>query len=79
MAKFDNMTIAQLEGEMAKLRTKKAALQEQLREAHIVYDKMRATQAAREKITAMSDEERAALVQAIKTEGIQSTEEFGAL
>lgn len=75
--KYEEMSITELEGEMARLRTKKQALQEQLREAHAVYDLKREEQAAKAKIAQMSDSEKRALVQAIYAEEIGSSETFG--
>lgn len=77
--KYDAMSITELEGEMAKLRTQKAAIQEQLREAHAIYDEKRAVQDAKNIILAMGDDEKRALLQAIEADGIQSAESFGDL
>lgn len=77
--KYEELSITELEGEMSRLRSRKQAIQEQLREAHIIYDQKRTEQAAKRKVAAMNDEERTALVQAIKAEGVASDEAFGDL
>lgn len=75
--KYEKMSITELEDEMGRLRTQKQAIQEQLRDAHAVYDLKREEQAAKAKIAQMSDIEKKALVQAINAEEIGSSEAFG--
>lgn len=73
----NNLTIADLEETLAKIEGQRDALKEKARAIVKALDAKRAEAAAREKLAAMSDLERAAMAQIVKPQGIDSGEAFG--
>ena len=74
---YKKMTIKELEKIKRDLGNKIRALKEELHEAQIVWNSRQTEIRAREKVAAMSDNERAALAQVLSLEGIATKEGVG--
>lgn len=74
---LDEMSVEQLQAQLDRLNAERDALKEQIRRITPVLDAKQAQAAAGRKLAAMSDSERAALAQLLRTEGIPSGEAVG--
>jgi ribosomal protein L29 len=75
MAKqLKNMTVEELETHLQGLDEQKQDIRRQQLEAHAELDRLNAEADAERKLANMSEPERAAILQALKAEGVESTE-----
>lgn len=78
MAKqLKNMTAEELESRYQEIEGERAALQVEAREVRAEIDRRAAEAEAVRKLATMSDPEKAALMQMLEAQGIQSAEAFG--
>lgn len=71
------MTVEELEQHIQKLDVVKQTVRDQQREAHAVLDRKNAELAAAAKLENLSDPEKAALLQVLQHDGIETAEEVG--
>lgn len=71
---LEQMTVAELEAELARLTAERAALRERGLAVHAVLDRKQATERAQRTLAGLSDVERAALAQVVQAQGIESGE-----
>lgn len=71
---LEQMTVAELEAELARLTAERAALRERALTVHAVLDRKQAEQRAMRTLAGLSDVERAALAQVVQAQGVESGE-----
>lgn len=74
---LDEMSVEQLQAQLDRLNAERDALKEQIRRISPVLDAKLARTGAERKLAAMSDSERTALAQLLRTAGISSGEAVG--
>lgn len=72
---YEQMTVEQLEAELARLTAERARLRDEGLKVHAALDRKQAAAAAQRTLDGMSDVERAALAQLVQTPGIVSGEQ----
>lgn len=75
--KVENMTVEELDEQLLEMSLKKGELLEDMREMRRLRDEKFHLEEAERKLATMSDPEKAALVQAIHSNGIESHEKSG--
>ena len=75
MMVYDELTVEELEAEIARLNGERAELKEEALAAHAVLDRRNIERAARRALTTLSGAERLALMQMVAAEGVESGEQ----
>jgi len=74
---YEDFSIEELEAAIAAITLEQSRLKQQKLAIHSVLDRKMQTAEATRKLAAMSDSEKAALLQVMQAEGIPTAEEFG--
>lgn len=75
--KLESMTIEELESVIHDCMAQRKVMKEFQKAASDILDRKRQASSAADKVAAMSDPERAALMQALRAQGVPSGEAFG--